>query len=402
MGAFSNFFDKYFNVERDRIGNVNYFLKSDGFKNSEKYLDLSFNNPVLQTIITLRSKIFSQMRITHLDNQGNPKESSEIINLLKTPNFFQSQEDFLFQLMWFKSATGTNLTYQKKAFKNSLPKAIYNLIPSEINLNNTEKINKFLFDKSDIKNYSEQSIIYKLDDKSYYLQLLDIIPFYDLTNGLTSNCFMKSESRVKGISKTLQNINENIYSKNMNLQMSQKYLATSDGNMNGITPQMDGEDRNIIERILFRKSMHITKNKVDVKHLVSDFKKLFLDEMFSNDALTCLLAFEMNRDMLNYFSNGASTFENLSQGLLSFIQNSTQTDADSVMNSFSQQWGLFEIGEKLIASYDHLPVMQPVINEKIKTLTEFQNMIKIAIENGTINQNDANKKTKNLMLNLNL
>ena len=72
------------------------------------------------------------------------------------------------------------------------------------------------------------------------------------------------------------------------------------------------------------------------------------------------------------------------------------------MNSLAQSWGLFERGEKLKASYDHLPVMQSVINEKIKTLTEFQNMVKIAKENGTINDTEAIQKTKQLMLKLNL
>jgi hypothetical protein len=72
------------------------------------------------------------------------------------------------------------------------------------------------------------------------------------------------------------------------------------------------------------------------------------------------------------------------------------------MNSLTSQWGLFERGEKLKASYDHLPVMQSVINEKIKTLTEFQNMVKIAKENGTMNDAEATQKTKELMVKLNL
>lgn len=402
MSGFSNFMNNFFRFERDRSGNISYFLDGDGFKNSSEYLQMSFDNPVLSTIITLRSKIFCQMKISHLDSSGNEIKNSEVLKLLQNPNYFQTQEDFLFQLMWFQSAVGTNITYCKKAFKNSLPKAMYNLIPSEINLNNTQKIKHFFWEKSDIKDFENQKIIYKLDGQEHSFLISDLIPFYDLANGLKKNSFMQSPSRVKSISKTLENIEQNMYSKNMNLQFSQKYLATASGNMGGVTPQMQPEDRTAIERILLKKSIHITKNQVDVKHLVSDFKKLFLDEMFSNDALTCLLAFEMNRDMLNYFSNGASTHENQQQGLLSYLQNSVQVDANAYVNSISQSFGLFEIGHKLVASYDHLPIMQTVLNTKIDTLRKFVEVIEKELSLSIITVNEAKEKIKNIKLNLGL
>jgi hypothetical protein len=76
----------------------------------------------------------------------------------------------------------------------------------------------------------------------------------------------------------------------------------------------------------------------------------------------------MNRDILNYFSNGASTHENQSQGFINWIQNSIQNDADNTLNSFASSFGLIDSGESLKASYDHLPVMQLVMKSKIETL----------------------------------
>jgi hypothetical protein len=40
--------------------------------------------------------------------------------------------------MWFLSATGTNLTYKVDALNET--KAIYNLLPSEIDLKETHKV----------------------------------------------------------------------------------------------------------------------------------------------------------------------------------------------------------------------------------------------------------------------
>ena len=149
MGLF-DFWNKSISVERDRTGTFTYsFLDQSGFNNSEKYLELSLSNPVLIAIIALRAKIYSQMKITHLNSAGKPIENSEIVKLLKQPNYFQSQEDFFFQQMWFLSAAGTNLTYKVNALSQT--KSIYNLIPSEINLNDTHKVKSFISTKSELK-----------------------------------------------------------------------------------------------------------------------------------------------------------------------------------------------------------------------------------------------------------
>ena len=78
------------------------------------------------------------------------------------------------------------------------------------------------------------------------------------------------------------------------------------------------------------------------------------------------------------------------------------TTASNTMNSFSQQWNLYEKGEQLVASYEHLTAMQPVVNEKIDTLMKFQETMKLAIENETISKEDAKKKTDALILKLQL
>lgn len=371
MGLF-NLWGKSVNVERDREGVFTYsFLENTGFSNSANHLNSSLTNPVLLAIIALRSKIYSQMKITHLNSAGKPIENSPILQLFKQPNYFQSQQDFLFQQMWFLSATGTNLTYRINALSQA--KSLYNLIPSEIKLHETQKLKKFISTQKDIAAYEEQLITYTLDGEKFNIKLKDIIPTYDLANGLTTNSLMSSPSRLSGIAKTIENIDENLMAKNVNLKMSQKYLMASQGD--GNEAQIQDKDRLDITRKISQKSLLITNANIKAQHLVSDMKKLFLDEQFSYDALTCLLAFDMNRDILNYFSNGASTHENQSQGFINWIQNSIQNDADNTMNSFASSFGLIDNNESLKASFDHLPVMQLVMKSKIETLQLYINTL---------------------------
>jgi hypothetical protein len=387
-------------VERNRQGVFTYtFLDGNTFVDNGKYLDMYLTNPVLSTIVNFGAQYYSQMRITHLDSQGNEVKNSPYIKLLNTPNYFQSKEDFFYQQKVFLDVSGNDLIYQIKAFTNDIPKALYNLIPSEIDYNNVHKISKFIVTEQDKKAYGEKHIIYKLDNTDYNIKLRDIIPTYDLANGLVQNSFIQSPSRVKAVAKILNNINENVNSKGINLQMSAKYvgLNQNDGNR----AQIQDGDRTSIERAISLKNLLLTNAGIDFKHLVSDMKRLYLDEQYTADFAKVLLQFGLNKQILDISdkSNGLNNSGSLiNSGLISYIQNTIQQTADNTMNSLAQTWGLFERGESLRASYDHLPVMQSVINDKIKTLTEFQNMVKIGIENGTIDVAEAKNKSKELML----
>ncbi len=387
-------------IERLRDGSVwTTLLSGDDFINNSNYLHTSLENPVLNAIVSLRAKMYSQMQISHIDASGKEVKNSDVLKLLKQPNYFQSQEDFLFQQMWFLSVAGNNYIYQIKPFTSELPKNLYNLIPSEIDFNKINKVDKFIFTKSEIKLFAEKKIKYTLDGKVYDIKLSEIIPLYDLANAITTDSWLVAPSRVKAIEKVLQNIDVNLRSKHKNLQFSAKYVGVNKST--GFEAQVKPEDRKAIENVLDVKDVLTTNASVEYKHLVSDMKKLFLDEQFSDDANKCLLAFEMNKNVLNYFAKD-STFENQNQGVINWIQNSIQGSADNTMNSLSSTFGLLEKGEKLVASYNHLPIMQSLINDKIKSFTEFQNALKVSLENKTIDNATAKKMSDNFIKTLGL
>jgi hypothetical protein len=382
-----------FRVERNRLGEFSYsFVNGDEFSDDGKYLDLYLKNPVLSTIVNLRADIYSQMKIRHFKNDKEV-ENSPYVKLLSQPNYFQSKEDFFYQQMVFLSVSGTDLIYQIKAFKNDIPKSIYNLIPSEIDFKDVNKISKFITTKQDFNAFGEQKIIYTLDDQEYKIKVSELIPTYDLANGLVKNSFMSSPSRVKAIAKLLNNIERNLHSKGINLDMSAKYLAKNESN--GNEAQIQDADRNSIINSIAKNSLVITNQaNVDIKHLVSDMKRLYLDEQFADDANKCLLAFGMNKHILNYLTKDSglgNSGELITQSMISYIQNSIQNTADNTMNSLSSQWGLLDNNEKLVASYDHLPVMQSIVIDKIANFKTMQEVIKLAIENGTMTNDEAKK-----------
>lgn len=394
MGLFSNIFgwgNSKINVIRNNDGNWSYWLDNGTSECSKDYLTWSLEHPVLFSILALRAKMVSQARILHLDDNDKEIKNSEVLALLKNPNYFQSQQDFIFQLAFFMGATGNNYTYLPTANKTILPKHIYNLVPNVIDWNKLDEIDSFFKTDKDFNDFNKRKIKYRLNNKDVSIEIGNLIPMYDVANGLSANTFIKSPSRVKAIERPLMNIEELLKSKNINAKMSQKFLASNSDNISGITTPLDKDDQTNVRNVLSTKSIQVTNGNVKVTHLVEDLKKLSLDPQIGFDAQMCLLAFGLNNDVLNYFAGGSSTFENQEKGEIRAYQNEIQSLGDNIANSFSS--GL-NIKGRLVFSYEHLPIMQKVLVDKIDVFMKQQGAIKIALENGTLTTAEAIEMTK--------
>jgi hypothetical protein len=384
VGNLWNFFGlTKINAVRDRTGGWSFWL-NDSFGAGKENLQWSLCHPVLLTIIALRAKLYSQMRISAVNAKGEEVPIPEL-ELIANPNYFQSQQDFLFQQMWFLSACGNSHVYAFKNGIDSQPKALFNLIPSQVDWGKTGKVSTFIAAQDSFKAFQEQTIKYRLDQTDHQLKIADIIPMYDLASGLTPNSFMQSPSRVDGIKQVLINIEENLKAKNVNLKMAARYLAKNKTGIDG-APLLTDADRKEINEKFGSKFLSITNMDVEVQHLVKDLKNLTLDPMFESDAIKCMLAFDFNRDVLNYSPQG-SKFDNAEGGLVNVVQNSIQQSADNAMASLTS--GLKIKSAKLKASFNHLPIMQATLKSKMDVFSTMQDAIKTGLLNKTITEQDA-------------
>ena len=281
-----------------------------------------------------------------------------------------------------------------------LPKQIYNLVPNQIEWNEVNKVKKFVKNQTEFNEFNKRRISYNLDGKNIDIELSNLIPMYDVANGLTTESWFKSHSRVKAIETNLLNIEELLKSKNVNAKMSQKFLAVSEDSYNGATAPMSDDDRKSVKNIISKNTLHVTNGKVSVNHLVQNLKNLNLDEQISQESQICLLAFGLNNDVLNFFAGGSSTFENQEKGEIRAYQNEIQGIADNIANSFTSS--LLNDGSKLVASFDHLPIMQVILKDKVDSFKFQQEAIKLALENGTITPAEAKEMTKQYLARIKL
>lgn len=401
MGLLDSLFSKKHpvTVERDVNGVFSYWYNEANSNsiNESNYLEYALNHPVLNTILMLRAKMVSQARISLVDNNGKELVNDEALRLIKNPNYFQSQQDFIYQAVYFMGATGNNYTYTPRSSKNILPSNIYNLLSANIDFKKVLDIN-YLFKNEKQKNdFDSQLVKYTLNNEVISIQIGDLIPMYDIVNGLREKNIFKSPSRIEGLEEPLQNILELFKSKNINAKMSQKYLAVNKDNTKA---RIVEDDREAIKKTILSNSLQVTNGNVEITHLVSDLKKLALDPQIGFDAQAVLLGYGLNNDVLNYLAGGSSTFENQEKGEIRAYQNEIQGIADNLCNSLTS--GLNLQNKRFIASYDHLPIMQAVFNDKVDSFKKYQETLKIAIDAGTLTVEEAKQMTKDYITKIGL
>lgn len=361
---------------RNASGGWEYTSVPDSFGNHKNYLEQALTNVGLFSVLDIRATMFSRAKIEVRDiKTGKVIESDPFLELMAEPNFSQSQQDFLYQHEFFKG-TGNNVTrvIATKPYDIDKVHSLENLVPSQIDYANVNKIEKFVFAQSDIRDAKQKKIRYSLGGQQHDFSLEELVFFYDVSNGLTADSRFKSPSRIDALVPAIANIFEAQKSKNINLRMSAKHIIssglTSDG---GFSDGMQAGEKDEIEKNMFNKDMMATESNIKVNPLANDFRKLMFDESTNADLLKIAGAYGISKDVLNWSLNGASTYENQETAVVKWIQNSIQFEGDDFANSWNSYFGYPKQGKKIVLSYDHLPVMQ-VIQEKevesIKTRVE--------------------------------
>jgi len=364
-------------------------------KNNASYgdaelMELALNNPVTYACIEIRAKLLSQVEFYMKNDNGDMSQDNDIIKLLKNPNTFQSKEDFLKQYEWFKSTYGW--VYQKPYGAVGLKaSSLFNLNPAFIDFEDTF-VSPIAWTESDVKEFNAQKFEY--DDpnsKPKDIEFGDILPFYDTGNGIDTTEYQNnpliSPSRMSAILKSIHNINEALDAENVMIGTNGREIFSggSERGFNlGAALPMEKDDKDSIESNLIndygmtalkRRSI-ATNQKVDWQSLHIKLKDLGLHESISNNANLVRETFEVPNELYKAFQTG-STYENQKESLISFVQSTIQPIADDLAHTYNQYFGLEN--EKIVASFEHLPVMQHTEDKKaekvLKISTAFQRLI---------------------------
>jgi predicted DNA-binding transcriptional regulator AlpA len=342
-------------------------------------MDFALNNPVTYAVIEIRAKVLAQVKFLYDDGNGNLTEDNEYVQLLENPNPQQSKEDFLKQLEWYRCVYGW--VYQKPygavGMKTS---AIYNLNPFYCEFPKKKELKSMIaWTESDIKAWKAQKIKYKDPaGKEMSVEVGELLAFYDTANGLkdTSKHFnpLISPSRLESVFKPTTNTNLAMDAENVMIQTNGRELFSggSDRGFNlGAALPMGVDDKESVEKNLIhdygltgaKKRSIATNQHVEWQSLHIKLKDLGLHESISSNSNLIREAYEVPNELYKAFQKG-STYENQKEALISFIQRTMQPIADDCANTWNKHFFEGSKKGKLVASFDHLPVMQHTEEKK--------------------------------------
>lgn len=347
-------------------------------------------NPVLLPILQLISHYLTKVEF-QVKNKTTGKIETDhpLINLLNNPNFYQSKQDFLRQYIWLKYCIGYSYMYpiSPVAFNEAEDiEALYNLDTSLVTFPKGFKTS-FVFEDSDITKLKDTMFKYDPKGQNLNISIKDIIPFYDLPNGISNSNLLTADSRLDALKKPLTNISRAFDAKNIAIKSNGKEMFSNKSGSTVASMPLGDEEKKDIQDLTNegyglasnRSRSIITNADIQWKSLHIDLKELGLDDSVVKDAQMCVSAFNVPKELISYDGKGAK-YENQVQATIGFIQGLIQDEADDICNSFSGRYDLKEY--ELIGSFDHLPIMQVVKNNKMKSIGVQADTLKKLLDTG--------------------
>lgn len=338
-------------------------------------------NPALAKVVNMNCDVFSLLEIKRKDK----KEDDDLIKLLKNPNFFQSQRQFLWTYR-FWTMFGTAYLKPNSNRVDSGIQQLYFLESYKIDWKGLEKkLDKLVLSKKSYKEILDQSIVYKHNDGTKVkIQLKEIITYHDLTNGLGN--WFKGNSRIDSLWKVLGNAENSLNAKGVNLDFSKKFLVSGsyDPTTDLNKPMQNLEKEDIRTKLKSNESVYPIKSQIEIKRFVEDFAKLQLDQSYTSDLLIIADMFGTPKELISVLIEG-TTFENQEKAIGRHISYSEMPKAKDLLE------GLCNYFDKDVNDYEVTfadnSFMQVFEKDKAEVNHKKAKALEILVKNGA----DANE-----------
>lgn len=353
-------------IERDLSGNWFYEMFSGSnankFKNDKEKIDVVLSNPAVLKVFALNCDLFSLGKI-------NTSTTTDFLyTQRKKPNFKQNWTQFLWDYMFFTQLGTAYLWTPNNQLNETSPIQWLNPALLEFDTNLIDKLNGFVLSKVTYKELTKGIVKYNFGKTSKLIPLSEITPFYDLTNSVSGNAF-KGISRLDALYKVINNSDNSLDAKAINLEFSRKFIASSKSeSLESVN--MSNEEKQSIEGVVrSNKAVHAIKKPIDIKRFVDDIARLKLDECFYNDYFMIGSMYGIPRDVLEANLKG-STYENQEKSINRHVEYVLKPKGKNLTDSFEDLFGYND----LVMTWEHLAFNQVFEKER-------QEVIKLKLDN---------------------
>lgn len=356
------------------------------FVSDKEKLVTVLSSPAALKVFALQCDLFSMGRVVVKDDKDRPLKDDEFLSLIRRPNPFQSQTQFLWNFM-FWNMLGTAYCYTDSRVISEKNK-MYFLDPSRIEwpLELERDQDKLIFSDATIKKRGDLTIKYRYQDgTTLQFPLNRIIISTDLTNGIGN--WYKGPSRLDALYKIVSNSEHALDAKNINLRYAGKFLVGSQNDTTKVG--LGSEEKEDIENKVDsdEKKVWALKTMVEIRRFVSDFKSLELGKSFLEDYFLVGSMYNIPRDVLEAYNS--ATYENQEKARAAHVNYCLDPKGNQFMDAFEVHFGYDLERKNICITWDHLPFMQVFEKERVEVKKQKVELFKMMLGMG-ISVEDAN------------
>ena len=306
--------------------------------------------PELRAVIDKRASMMSSNKPLLVDKDGKEVTNHWFNDLLNKPNGTQSWSDFVYSISVQDAIYSNTFVYApKRSFK--IVNLMIPLPSNKIQINLSGRTLKQMDSEGLIDKF-----VFRYDNKSTEdIAIEDMI--YLMTNDGMN--IVKPVSRLESLKFVLSNLKAQYKKRNVLLEnIGAIGILTAQNNDIGGAIPMTPEDKKQIQKDWFRRSkdeLIITESNVKWQPMSYPTKDLMLFEELNADKIALIDAFGLSMNLFS--SEKGTTFTNVRDSIRMCYQDTIIPETQQMYDSMMNQLGLDKEGLRLIALFDHLPVL---------------------------------------------
>lgn len=370
--------------------------KSTTYNANNELLDF-MEVPEVNAVINIRARMRSRVNLEIIDETtGKPAKNYEyLVKVLRNPNWYQAQKEFIRQTCLFRDIFGNEIIYFNKA--SGMPfrsvKSMYTLPFNLVEVDTPSALPFYMYENPVI------TYKFKWGNNEYPLDSASVIHLNDNRVNINKDNWVTGTSKLSSLKVPINNIRAAYESRNiiLNQRGPSMLLSNSGKDISGVAPFFKGEKEALQERIknygLLRgqDQFWLTSAAIQATALsVGNVNELGLFPEVEADFQKICDAFGVDRDM---FSNEkGSTWENKKQGERATWNNTVIPESDEWVEALNETLELNKSGKKLIGTFDHIPALQDNLKERGAAMKMIVDALTAAINAGMITQEQAQRE----------
>lgn len=370
------------------LGDMTLYHSIDQLKS---YLDI----PEVQAVINTRARMKARGRLKVINRKTGEESKIPLAQVIKNPNWFQSQKEFKRQTCLFRDIFGREYIYMLKPYgvKPANTKALFTLPPQNMISKTTDDRPFFM--------YNEPAISYefKWDQKLYQIDKDFIIHYNDNRVNMLPDNWTEGSSMLDALMVPINNIRAAYEARNSLIvnRGALGILSNNGKDAAGTLPLNDKEKEALQKKF---EEYGVTQGKYPIiitslalnwqQMSVDDQQKLGLFPEVEADFNRICDAYGVAREMFS--KQEGTTFENQKWGERKTWENTIIPEDQEWVDGLNASLGLDDSPDVIVTEYVDIAVLQENMKERAASLKMLIDALNVAVGNGLIDMVEAQRE----------